>query len=236
MMGDVMIEEKPPLFELDERIFESMDEDEIHKTFIDMREMGLNKPPFPSLVMRLSNRLLRLFFKPDFNEDKHFDEIDAAYVWIRYDEATGAMGTSFGVQPRGQKIDWITDTPPQAVAKEIYRLSYRVLVILIVILATKNIEKETRVNSDRASSHRIREYARDFSTTTVIRIGKITETMRGASSGVGTKTRPHLRRGHIRNQRHGENWSETRQIFIAPVFVNADDNWIAEQKTYKVMA
>ena len=47
--------------------------------------------------------------------------------------------------------------------------------------------------------------------------------------------RPHLRRGHLRNQRIGEGRKEVKQIFIQPVFVNADDGWIENQrKEYRV--
>lgn len=230
-----MIEEKPPLFELDERIFDCMAEDDIYKTFIDMKQMNIDSPPYSSFVIKLNFKLLNVIFKTDINPGVVPNKIEAAYIWILCSDGRNITECSLGIKCRGEKIDWIAEQPPKEVTKEIYNLSLRAYATLIVLLATKNADKVTRVNSERASSHRVREQAKNFSTTTTIRIGKITETMRGPSSGTGTKTRPHLRRGHVRNQRYGENWSETKQIFIAPMFVNADENWIAEQKTYKVV-
>jgi hypothetical protein len=103
--------------------------------------------------------------------------------------------------------------------------------ILIVLLATKNIERRVIKNDARANSKRARDDAKSFSTTTYLNIGKITETCRGGSSS--GPVRPHLRRGHIRSQRYGEGFKEIKKIFIRPVFVNADKEWVEQQKTYK---
>jgi hypothetical protein len=66
-----------------------------------------------------------------------------------------------------------------------------------------------------------------------LNIGKITETYRSNENSSGGNVRPHLRRGHIRLQRYGEDFKEVKKIFIQPMFVNADKEWIEKQKTYK---
>lgn len=50
----------------------------------------------------------------------------------------------------------------------------------------------------------------------------------------GRRVRPHLRRGHVRRQHYGPGREFIRQVFIEPVFVNADEGWIAERTAYNV--
>ena len=57
-----------------------------------------------------------------------------------------------------------------------------------------------------------------------------------SADGTGGPVRPHLRRGHIRNQPHGPGNSEVRRIFIQPMFINADQGWIDTKKEYRVTA
>ncbi len=45
-------------------------------------------------------------------------------------------------------------------------------------------------------------------------------TRSGGEGGEGPKKRPHVRRGHIRRQRHGPGLSQVKQIFIPHTFVN----------------
>jgi hypothetical protein len=39
----------------------------------------------------------------------------------------------------------------------------------------------------------------------------------------------HLRRGHPRQQRFGKGHTAIKRIWIAPTFVNADDNYVPRQ-------
>ncbi len=106
---------------------------------------------------------------------------------------------------------------------------------LLVLLATKNAQKDRVQNSPRASSAKQRNASKHFGYTTTIRIGKITENCK--SGGTGSPTRPHLRRGHVRNQPYGEGRREIKQIFIAPVFINADKEYVESQRiAYKIRA
>lgn len=243
-MKDVLKEKNIPLFEIDHRILDAISVDDIDVTFKQLLQMGMAKPPFNEFAVRASGKFVDNCFSiidDDDDENPDFIKNNCKNFCCIFQRKEDFLFINSGIELVGIGWRWMPIKSPlpedaseyEKSAQELAEVLYR---SLIVLLATRNAEKITRVNSERASSHKAREDAKRFSTTTIIRIGKITETMRGASSGTGTKTRPHLRRGHIRNQRHGEGLSETKQIFIAPMFVNADENWIAEQKTYKVMA
>lgn len=104
---------------------------------------------------------------------------------------------------------------------------------LIILLATKNINKTVREN--KLSKFGIGKKSKDYKYITTIKLGEITESM--PSDGTRGPMRPHLRRGHIRNQHFGEGNKEVKKIFIQPVFVNADDGWVENnRKAYVVKA
>jgi hypothetical protein len=114
------------------------------------------------------------------------------------------------------------------------RMAGHYVITLVVLLATKNASKTTEKIKKHGPKSRKRPREYDYITT--IKIGKITETQRGDGDGQSS-VRPHLRRGHIRNQRVGKGLSEVKPIFIQPCFINADESWINNQrKEYRIAA
>jgi hypothetical protein len=108
--------------------------------------------------------------------------------------------------------------------------------LIIVLLATRNIVKEVKIN--KLAKLGIGKHKHRPHTVTYLKIGKITESV-SRSGDVGSATgrhlMPHLRRGHKRDQRYGLGLKYTKSIYIWPMFVNADKEWIADRSEYRVL-
>jgi hypothetical protein len=131
-------------------------------------------------------------------------------------------------------------TVPTGVVKfELVRLEGFTVVVLrmfIVLLATKNIIKEVKLN--KLAKLGIGKNKHRPWQVTYLKIGKITESVSKSGtpkSGTGIILRPHLRRGHKRDQHYGLGNKYTKSIFIQPTFVNADKEWIADRSEYRVL-
>lgn len=232
------------MFRLDRDVVLSVDENTIKKTLDDMREAGLMGHPFPSYVIESDATILDILSK-EFDRERmkdtsfRFDEFKKS---IKFSEVTPLVfvyATNLGkykATPFFKSRDGLFEIKPNS--KEILiglaeKVTFYLVDMLTVLLATKNTERKTVVNDPLSRTKRVRDDAKHYPTTTTIKIGKITETERGGS-GRGGPVRPHLRRGHLRNQRVGSGRSEVKRIFIQPCFVNADREWIEMAKNYKV--
>jgi len=91
----------------------------------------------------------------------------------------------------------------------------------LMMLNTRGIAKEliepNRLNAKRLVAGRIA-----VPRHTVVRVGTVyARDGKIAGSGKTGRSMPvHLRAGHVREQRYGENWEKTRPIYIEPVLVN----------------
>ena len=108
---------------------------------------------------------------------------------------------------------------------------------LIVLLASKNAIKHTKHNTlarhnlgsaKKPGSTRAYEYVTTISVPPTDQLEDDTEHPPGRAKCA------HLRRGHIRRQHYGPHRSFIKQVWIEPVFVNADRDFVSTRKAYNV--
>lgn len=231
---------KPHLFRLSPEVVDCFDIEDAVATYDDMAEMGLDQDPYDFYCVEVNTSFILKFSgflgmgNGNFEETRRIAE---KWVWIfqyqTYEDET-YTGEVFVTLPSGRLANYSQSAiKDEAADAAITHIEQSLRCFLILLLATKNVDKKTTVNRKRSASPRTQKDAKRYSHTTLIKIGKITETY-GSATGTGGPKRPHLRRGHIRTQHFGKGNAETKRIFIQPLFVNADEKWINEQKTYRV--
>jgi hypothetical protein len=234
------LHEKVHLFRLSEEILDSFDLEDVDATYDGMRELGIDKDPHDVFSVEVNINFILKFMKKVIpgRKDAERDTSSTRVVFFySTNEDSGLPGGFAAIADKSSTYFsnlYRSDIMSGSSVEQLKYLTVYVRKFLLVILATKNIDKKTVVNSARSISPRAKKDSFNYSTTTTIKIGKITETY-GSSTGIGGHKRPHLRRGHVRNQHFGKGNAEIKQVFIQPVFVNADENWVKEQKTYRVI-
>ncbi len=228
------------LFRIEEKIWDSVDYDTILDTATALEKARLNQPPYNVFDIQATLNykiMVRLFSGWDTRVDPPAKTFTFRY---EYDEENNHLTTRLKINDAWfdrQSIESLckaSNVDADELRGEIEYVSSFLNHTLLALLATKNAEKTT----EKVKKHgpKSRKRPREYDYITTIKIGKITETMRSEGDGRGS-VRPHLRRGHIRNQRVGKGLSEVKPIFIAPCFINADENWINNQrKEYRIAA
>jgi len=245
------------LFRLSSEVLDALTIKEMKSTLIDMMEMGIADVPYKEFAIEVNRKFISKMMNLE-DEDSQLQIIESAKkMKIEYDPNTQfklmviVNGKNYSIHRcyEDEWIDWDYDllikykshlldkASYDRLRNQVKSISANILGILIVLLATKNHVKEDRVDKDiaRGRYNKKQAYRKDYPITTTISIGKITETYEG-KGGTGSKKRPHMRRGHIRTQHYGPNRELTQKIFIQPVFVNADEGWIAKRRAYNVGA
>lgn len=220
------------LFIIENDAWDAAGREEVAATCDALREVGLYRIPYRTVVARVRlDRAVGVRFS--WGPDKKDRALKFVEVTLRDDDSVSPLRI---VQNNG-KIEAIPDPLDFEMESRETRERYHVLVphekvaqyikdTLIALLATKNIEKRTSENAlGRLGIGKNKKY----SVITRISIGAIVDDAEASPANGTMHLRPHLRSGHIRNQRHGPLRSLIRQIFIEPVFVNADHSYVPRE-------
>lgn len=237
---------RPELFLLSDEIVASLTCEEVDATIDDMFELGIAKLPYHMFAIQISTAAWqRIVYDATHQLDK-YSVIKHPDQWMRFTYNLETLDTGQAITGKfncmtsggSDMFSMINaDTYMDAEGKLIVggTISYtgcQLLRILTVVLATKNVVKTEVVNKLARLGIGLKK--NPYHKTTTLTIGKVTEKADGKGGHDGSHRRPHLRRGHKRDQRYGPNRQYTRQIFIEPIFVNADEGWVAERTAYNV--
>jgi hypothetical protein len=229
------------LFILGDEAVMASSPDEVWETAKAMTEMGLYKDPFENYVIQVKGKFFgQAGVKPQNPElpiSDSFKNADFRFHIVGVDVDRVDVFTYINSSYKGDR--WISLYECMGITtREIESLCYTARRYLIVLLATKNVAKSTKV--DKLVRHGIGKAERHLATkrrfayTTTITIGPEAKPEPEPEPKLEPKSepkpepkhyRPHLRRGHIRQQPYGPNLQFHKQVFIQPVFVNQDREW-----------
>ena len=201
-------------------------------TLMGLEEMGLNKLPYPVVDIKFhADELLRFMDRntgeelrdTSFGEEMHVLLVGvgsqsphlllemAGKCWIDLsDYLQGSPGSN---QP--DRVDFYRD-------------------LLVVLLATKGVEK-TAVRNPMAAMGIGKKSKREHVYTTTLKI-RWEDVVRGPGDPKGPRAgmRTHLRCGHIRRQRYGPKREAVKRLWIEPVIVNGDPDFVSKREAYNV--
>jgi hypothetical protein len=234
-----MIDARLPRFKIATNIFDAVSIDDVNKTVADMKKLGIYRAPFKSLYIQAKCALMDKILVEvlGMERDPLVSKEEILFCYEFYGDRARAVILLSDGRDEFRSLDKNKFAPDELKIREhqfgvLAEITVR---LLIVLLATKNIEKDVQTCNKPQSRNRREQTLSKYSSTTMISIGKISKTMR-SGDGTGGPVRPHLRRGHIRNQPYGPGNLEVKQIFIQPMFINADQGWIDTKKEYRVTA
>ena len=248
---------KPQLFIIADEVWQNSDVDELNATSKDMMEMGIFYPPCQHFEILISARFIPYMMEKGMEEKlpEHLYNSHYKNNFFRLeivvndmeDWQNSATAELMYIDPSDGQwvgVNWLNNKNliEGKLTKEKWEKKNRdkqntisyMSHLLLVTLATKNVERKSKPNLMAKQALRSKALKRDYEYTTTLTIGKVVGAERTEGDAGGWKVRPHLRRGHIREQRYGPNNQLLKKVFIQPVFVNAADGVMSQRRAYNV--
>lgn len=201
------------LFVFSPGVLASLSDDELDATKAGLDEIGLYQMPYERDIYIEISALECI--GPDVDPDHSI-----IYGPFGTDQV---VGTAIHFGKTGKVSFWMEYDDPVGIAF--------LRTALIVLLATKNADKRT--TESKLAKLGIGKNIHRFAYTTTISLpGSLPSDCDNPPRG--GHIAPHLRRGHVRRQHHGAGNQLEKKIWIAPVFVNADPDFVVARRTYKL--
>jgi hypothetical protein len=151
---------------------------------------------------------IRFHFTNCMNEHQSYTMVEFQNRDGKWDDLVAAVLRH--TRPDDKPLDW---------KQHFGDMAAQLIRLLVVSLGTRNVERVTKRNS-LARFGLGKKPGADYDYVTTIRMGKLVVYDDDEPNHVGDTRRPHLRRGHVRNQHYGPKNQYIKRVWIAPVFVN----------------
>lgn len=236
-------------FILSHELVSALSIQEVLDTYASMHELGIANPPYSRFKIVLG---AHQYFLPRQNEVSRWNpatRVELIFTNFNLSTRTSTVTVNFVDDRAPGQVFNMFDLFAQAeegfteediiISELLSQFWYEALVVL---LSTKYVRKTREVNKlarlgigKEAKKNR----ANRCLYRTTLSIAKVDEEERTSSSThTGKPRRPHLRRGHIRNQKWGPGFQFERKIFIEAIFVNmevSDAEHITGREYYSVI-
>lgn len=224
---------RPELFLIPRETVLAMKDEDLGSTYTDMEILGIAKLPYPLVDIGIpGDTIMKLRDKGVLSNDPQA-LAEMARWETRFRFADEAFYQLLIRNTAGYWVDLSAYIPTVADPKVVEAAEW-MRRALIVLLATKNAVKTREKNKllamgigkNNPKNNNVPIY------TTTISLPKPEHMETEGDPTPGLPKRPHLRRGHIRNQRHGPSLQFVKRIWIEPVFVNADEDFVSTRSAY----
>lgn len=236
-----MVMKPTHLFLIGTETLDSLDQNEIDATVKDLKTLDLYHLPYDRVSIRLPTDQITSLDSKSSRGWWHLTKVDKDGIirpnmgpehWVQFDNVNllGEPYTSYFV------CDGAPHWRPYRTGSNTDNSFMSALCDgLIVLLATRNVVKTTVQNKlCRLGIGKKRTINRfDYVTTISIPPHEAMGDDEDHPATGATKA-SHLRRGHIRRQHYGPQRAFIKMIWIAPVFVNADPDFVSTRKRYNL--
>lgn len=233
-----------PKFVFDLSLMELITDKEFRLSLLDMKKAGVLKLPYKDIVVEFpasgkgsiyhrivilseaseiyANDVMGMSFT--LNRDEHGDYLTVAGS-VSGLTITEGVDKDAWLRIEGHVAKWVPSKSPvndDLIKKTYEKDSSNVAIawyLVALVMSTKGVQKDV-INPEKLNKQRVKSGKPSVPTHTYLRIGHVYQ--RDGSSvkyDERKSPRPHWRRGHIRNVRHGAGRKETRPVWIEPMLV-----------------